>query len=76
MSKTAHNIQEVGIFFTKLIPFQFGFCTIDYRNIFKLVHFWLMSRPLFFKMACNMGPKILMKEFCDYIAGHKYCRGA
>ena len=29
----------------------------------------------YLKMARNMGPQILMKEVCNYITGHTYCRG-
>ena len=36
---------RVGIFFIKLSPFQFGFCTIYDWKIFKLVHFGPIGRP-------------------------------
>jgi hypothetical protein len=34
-----------------------------------------LADSLFFKMARNMGPQILMKEVSNNIAGHKYRRG-
>ena len=35
-----------------------------------------LADPLFLQAASNMGPQILMKVACNYIASHKYGRGA
>ena len=59
MSETAHNIgpknTRVGIFFTKLNPFQFGFCTIDQRKIFKIGPFWADWQTPYFSNGPQYG---------------------
>ena len=80
MSKTAHKmgpqIHELAIFFIKQTLFNLDFvqCMIKMFSNWSILG--RLADPLFFKTADNMGPQILMKEVSNYIAGHKYRRGA
>ena len=49
------KVQELGFLLIKLTPIQFGFCTIYYCKIFKLVHLWPIGRPPIFQNGLQYG---------------------
>jgi len=76
----AHNmgpkIQELAFFSSNWPPFNLDFVQEIVEKFSNWSIFGRLADSLFFKMARNMGPQILMKEVSNYIAGHKYRRGA
>jgi hypothetical protein len=74
MSKTALNmgpkIQELALFSLNWPTFNLDFVQEIAENFSNWSIFGQLADSLFFKTARNMGPKILLKEVSNYIAGH------
>jgi hypothetical protein len=69
------KIQELAFFSSNWPPFNLDFVQEFVEKFSNWSIFGRLADSLFFKMARNMGPQIIMIEVSNYTAGDKYRRG-